>query len=62
MKKILASVLLLVTLGCSKEFGEITPKGVISESSLATEEGVDLLLVGAYSMLDQVFPGVTNEY
>jgi len=40
--------------GCSKEFLEITPNGELDEMVLATYEGVDALLIGAYSMLDGV--------
>jgi hypothetical protein len=37
---------------------EITPNGSLDQSVLATFEGVDALLVGAYSLLD----GVTNSF
>lgn len=63
MKKILLGLsLFLFTSSCNTEFSEVTPKGVISSSSLATKEGVDLLLIGAYSMLDQLRIGITNDY
>ncbi len=44
--------------GCSKSFLEITPNGVLDEAVLATYEGVDGLLIGAYSMLDGVASGI----
>ena len=37
---------------CSEDFLEITPNGVNDESVLATHDGVDALLIGAYSMMD----------
>ena len=40
--------------GCSKDFLEITPNGELSNEVLATYDGVDALLIGAYSMLDGV--------
>jgi len=61
-KQLVGLLLLLLTFSCSKNFTEVTPKGVISEASLATEEGVGLLLIGAYSMLDQQRTGITNDY
>ena len=39
---------------CSEEFLEITPNGALDQSVLATYEGVDALLIGAYSMLDGI--------
>ncbi|WP_057940552.1 RagB/SusD family nutrient uptake outer membrane protein [Algoriphagus resistens] len=63
MKNILIGfVFAFLASSCVEEFNEIPPKGVISSESLATEEGVDLLLIGAYSMLDQLRPGITNDY
>ncbi len=40
--------------GCSKDFLEIPPYGELGQSALATYDGVDALLIGAYSMLDGV--------
>ena len=40
--------------GCSKDFLEITPNGELGNAVLATYDGVDALLTGAYSMLDGV--------
>jgi hypothetical protein len=47
---------LLLMHSCSEEFLEITPNGALDAQVLATYEGVDALLIGAYSMID----GVTN--
>jgi len=49
---------LLLMNSCSEEFLEITPNGSLDQSVLATYEGVDALLVGAYSLVD----GVTNSF
>lgn len=37
---------------CKEEFLEITPNGALDQSVLATADGVDGLLIGAYSMVD----------
>jgi len=42
---------------CNESFLEITPNGSLDESVLATSEGVDGLLIGAYSMVDGVCDG-----
>ncbi len=43
---------LLLLHSCSEEFLEITPNGSLNSSVLATYDGVDALLVGAYALLD----------
>jgi len=43
---------LLLINSCSEEFLEITPNGSLDAQVLGTYEGVDALLIGAYSMLD----------
>ncbi len=49
---------ILVALGlvtaCQSSFLDITPNGALSEEVLATEDGVQSLLVGAYAMMDGV--------
>ena len=40
--------------GCSKDFLEITPNGELGNAVLASYDGVDAPLTGAYSMLDGV--------
>ncbi len=42
---------------CKESFLEITPYGSLDESVLATADGVDGLLIGAYSMVDGVCNG-----
>ena len=43
---------------CSEDFLNITPKGSLDQSVLATEDGINALLIGAYSMLD----GVSSQF
>ncbi len=45
-------ILLTVVIACSDEFTEQTAFGSLSDESLNNADGVDLLLIGAYSMLD----------
>ena len=42
---------------CNESFLEITPNGSLDESVLATVEGVDGLLIGAYALIDGVQSG-----
>lgn len=37
---------------CKSDFLEVKPKGTLSQDVLATKDGVDYLLTGAYSLLD----------
>tara|TARA_A100000164_G_scaffold333959_1_gene324874 strand:- start:85 stop:1770 length:1686 start_codon:yes stop_codon:yes gene_type:complete len=48
----LSASMLLVS--CSDDFTDINPVGALSDASLQNATGVDLLLVGAYSMLDGI--------
>jgi hypothetical protein len=43
---------------CSEDFLDVKPAGGLSQFTLASEKGVNALLVGAYSMLD----GVSSEF
>ncbi|MFC4871047.1 RagB/SusD family nutrient uptake outer membrane protein [Negadavirga shengliensis] len=45
-------LIVLMTFACGEDYLEIEPFGSVSESTLANEQGVDLLLIGAYSLLD----------
>ena len=60
MKKIstyfLSASILLVS--CSDDFTEIDPVGSLSDASLQNATGVDLLLTGAYAVLD----GIRNSH
>lgn len=52
-KIIIAAIVLMgLSIACSEDYLEIEPFGSVSESTLANEQGVDLLLIGAYSLLD----------
>jgi hypothetical protein len=42
----------VMTNACKESFLEITPNGALDEAVLATYDGVDGLLIGAYSMVD----------
>lgn len=59
MKKILliTSFTLLIIASCKDSFLETKPQGVVVETILATEQGLDGLLIGAYSLLDGVGSG-----
>ncbi len=52
MKKIVVIILALsISYGCKDDFTDIAPQGSLDANLLANEEGVDLLLIGAYAML-----------
>lgn len=50
--KTLYLVLLSFSFSCSEQFLDVDPIGVLSERNLATHSGVNGLLIGAYSLLD----------
>ena len=54
-KTIIYSALLAMgmsfTTSCSNDFMELNPVGAVSESTLANDEGINMLLAGAYSAL-----------
>lgn len=57
MKKsiiILSTLLLAGATSCNDEFLDVQPLGVLSEANLANKIGVDLVLTGAYSLMDGV--------
>ena len=63
MKNISKTLLaVLVLLSCSSDFTDIAPKGSLNSDALANEQGVDLLLIGAYSMLDGFRFGLSQDY
>jgi len=45
---------LMLANSCKESFLEITPNGSLDKSVLATKDGVDGLLIGAYAMIDGV--------
>jgi len=66
MKKInIFSILALIFMAptaCKDSFLDVTPLGVLSETNLASKAGVNLLLTGAYSMLDGVQTNVGSAF
>lgn len=48
----------IVITACSENFLNVTPKGALDQKVLATEKGIDMLLIGAYSLLD----GVSSQF
>jgi starch-binding outer membrane protein, SusD/RagB family len=58
-KSLLVFVLIASVLSwaCSKDWFDVQPKGILDQNILATEAGIDGMLVGAYSMLDGVSSG-----
>lgn len=55
MKKIIFFLLVIsFPFACQKDFLSITPNGSLDAEVLATKDGVNTLLIGAYSMLDGV--------
>ncbi len=47
----------MVTYACSDKFTEVNPSGKLNVATVANADGVDLLLVGAYSLLDGFYGG-----
>ncbi len=52
IKLIFLGLVLVLPFSCKNEFLEITPKGSLDANILATKEGVNNLLIGAYAMVD----------
>ncbi len=53
-KLIILAFILALPFSCRKDFLEITPNGSLDSNILATEDGVNNLLIGAYAMVDGV--------
>jgi hypothetical protein len=53
-KLILLAIVLALPFSCTEDFLQVTPKGSLDANILATEAGVNSLLVGAYAMVDGV--------
>ena len=51
-KIILVGAVAAGIVACKKSFLEVTPLGVLDEATLATEKGVNTILISAYAMLD----------
>ena len=57
MKKIFILVLIGLSFSCSESFFDIKPQGAASLASLSNKNGVNALLIGAYSLMDGVGSG-----
>lgn len=64
MKKSLSTLIIVVftTFSCSDDFLDLAPLGVLSESNLTNAIGVNLVLTGAYSLLDGVQTNVGSAF
>ncbi len=61
MKKILTLILLVgFSFSCSESFFDVKPQGRASREQLSNKNGVNALLIGAYSLLDGVGSGNTG--
>ena len=59
IKKIVAltAALLFVGVSCSDEFLEVAPTGTLADAQVSTLDGIEGLLIGAYSMLNGYLDG-----
>ena len=60
MKKILILGLIGIAVACSDSYFEIQPQGAASLASLSNKNGVNAVLIGAYSLMDGVGAGNTG--
>ena len=59
---IILSVFSFLFSTCSDDFLEVRPSGTLNKYTLANEEGIEALLIGAYSMLDGVRESQAEAY
>lgn len=59
---ILAVVFMLLATACSKEFLKKQPQGELSEEQIASSNGVEATLIGAYSILNGNVSGTWGNY
>lgn len=57
-----SAFLLLGVVSCKDSWLDVTPLGVLNETTLANKTGVDLVLTGAYSLLDGVQTNVGSPF
>ena len=62
IKVLIAIALFGSVLSCKDTFLDVQPLGVLSESNLTNKVGVDLVLTGAYSMMDGVQTNVGSAF
>lgn len=60
MKKLLIILLVGISFSCKESFFDIQPQGAASLVSLSNKNGVNALLIGAYSLMDGVGAGNTG--
>ena len=60
MKKLILVLLVGISFSCKEEFFDIQPQGAASLVSLSNKNGVNALLIGAYSLMDGVGAGNTG--
>jgi starch-binding outer membrane protein, SusD/RagB family len=60
MKKLLVIILIFIGFSCKESNFDIQPQGAASLASLSNKNGVNALLIGAYSLLDGVGAGNTG--
>ncbi|AFK05258.1 RagB/SusD domain-containing protein [Emticicia oligotrophica DSM 17448] len=60
MKKLFIIGLIGISFSCSESFFDIQPQGAASLASLTNKNGVNAVLIGAYSLLDGVGAGNTG--
>jgi starch-binding outer membrane protein, SusD/RagB family len=60
MKKLLILILIGLSFSCKESFFNIQPQGAASLTSLSNKNGVNALLIGAYSLMDGVGAGNTG--
>lgn len=62
IKYILLSLLICSTFSCKKEFLALQPQGELTEEQLMSQEGVEGLLIGSYSLLNGNLDGTWGNY
>ncbi|QNR83389.1 RagB/SusD family nutrient uptake outer membrane protein [Pedobacter riviphilus] len=62
IKYILLSLLICSTFSCKKDFLALQPQGELTEEQLMSQEGVEGLLIGSYSLLNGNLDGTWGNY
>ncbi|MFW0716180.1 RagB/SusD family nutrient uptake outer membrane protein [Pedobacter sp. N23S346] len=62
IKYIILSVLICSSMSCKRDFLTLQPQGELTEEQLMTQDGVEGLLVGAYSLLNGNVNGTYGNY
>ncbi|HEY4655469.1 MAG TPA: RagB/SusD family nutrient uptake outer membrane protein, partial [Cyclobacteriaceae bacterium] len=56
---IFLACLIFFTFSCSEDYLEVKPKAAVTQQDLATDQGVDAIIIGAYKGLTW---SITGEY